>query len=60
MVVDTTYVSVFNHYVSEDTGFQIVYGESVISVKAATASMKKQWMTRISQASSILSAAKRS
>jgi len=43
----------------DDAGFQIVYGESIISVKAATASMKKQWMTRISQASSVLSAAKR-
>ena len=46
-------------YVSDDTGFQIVYGDSVISVKAATVSMKKQWMTRISQASSVLSASRR-
>ncbi|KAM3584668.1 hypothetical protein VKS41_003475 [Umbelopsis sp. WA50703] len=39
----------------DDTVFQIVYGDSVISVKAATTSMKKQWMTRISQANSVLS-----
>ncbi|KAI9286625.1 hypothetical protein BC943DRAFT_351418 [Umbelopsis sp. AD052] len=44
---------------TDDTGFQIVYGDLVVSVKAATVSMKKQWMTRISQASSVLSASRR-
>ncbi|KAH8550754.1 hypothetical protein BGW37DRAFT_426985 [Umbelopsis sp. PMI_123] len=59
MPTDRIYVRGSSKSGADDTGFQIVYGELVISVKAATVSMKKQWMTRISQASSVLSASRR-
>ncbi|KAI7880960.1 hypothetical protein K492DRAFT_207137 [Lichtheimia hyalospora FSU 10163] len=44
---------------SDDTGFQLVYGNQVISVKAASISQKRQWISQIQHSSALCSTIQR-